>query len=58
MYRYLYIIHIMLPLIKSVIYNSNFTKIAPGCDYVLRFDGCSKGNPGLAGCGAVIYLDN
>jgi probable phosphoglycerate mutase len=23
--------------------------------YILRFDGCSKGNPGLAGSGAVIY---
>lgn len=23
--------------------------------YTLRFDGCSKGNPGLAGSGAVIY---
>jgi ribonuclease HI len=24
-------------------------------DYELYFDGCSKGNPGLAGAGAVIY---
>jgi ribonuclease HI len=24
-------------------------------DYKLQFDGCSKGNPGLAGAGAVIY---
>jgi len=24
-------------------------------EYVLFFDGCSKGNPGLAGAGAVIY---
>lgn len=24
-------------------------------DYILRFDGCSKGNPGTAGAGAVIY---
>ena len=24
-------------------------------DYILRFDGCSKGNPGLAGAGAVLY---
>jgi ribonuclease HI len=23
--------------------------------YIMRFDGCSKGNPGRAGCGAVIY---
>ncbi len=26
-------------------------------DYVLFFDGCSKGNPGRAGAGAVIYQD-
>ena len=26
--------------------------------YVLFFDGCSKGNPGKAGCGAVIYENN
>jgi len=26
-----------------------------GYDYKLNFDGCSKGNPGLAGAGAVIY---
>ena len=26
--------------------------------YVLKFDGCSKGNPGLAGAGAVIYYNN
>lgn len=25
------------------------------CRYKLQFDGCSKGNPGLAGAGAVIY---
>jgi ribonuclease HI len=26
--------------------------------YVLFFDGCSKGNPGKAGCGAVMYENN
>ena len=30
-------------------------KIYPTCDYVMYFDGCSKGNPGHAGIGAVIY---
>ena len=25
--------------------------------YTLFFDGCSKGNPGIAGCGAVLYND-
>lgn len=29
-------------------------KIHPTCEYVLNFDGCSKGNPGPAGIGAVI----
>jgi ribonuclease HI len=27
-------------------------------EYVLFFDGCCKGNPGPAGCGAVIYKKN
>jgi len=26
--------------------------------YVLRFDGASKGNPGISGAGAVLYLNN
>ena len=26
--------------------------------YILFFDGCSKGNPGFAGAGAVIYKDD
>lgn len=30
-------------------------KIVPKIEYLLRFDGCSKGNPGLGGSGAVIY---
>jgi len=25
------------------------------CEYKLNFDGCSKGNPGLSGAGAVLY---
>jgi len=29
-------------------------KIYPSCEYILNFDGCSKGNPGPAGIGAVI----
>lgn len=33
----------------------NPNKIYPEFDYILKFDGCSKGNPGLAGAGAVIY---
>lgn len=31
--------------------------LEPENKYVLFFDGCSKGNPGLAGAGAVIYED-
>ena len=29
--------------------------VSPEFEYKLFFDGCSKGNPGLAGAGAVIY---
>lgn len=31
------------------------TKVFPRCEYTLNFDGCSKGNPGPSGIGAVIY---
>ena len=27
-------------------------------NFILNFDGCSKGNPGLSGAGAVIYNNN
>lgn len=27
-------------------------------NYILKFDGCSEGNPGLAGAGAVLYYNN
>ena len=27
-------------------------------NYILRFDGASKGNPGIAGAGAVLYLND
>ena len=30
----------------------------PENKYLLQFDGCSKGNPGLAGAGAVIYKND
>jgi ribonuclease HI len=33
----------------------DIVKIFPEFDYKMNFDGCSKGNPGLAGAGAVIY---
>lgn len=33
-------------------------KIFPISEYVMNFDGSSKGNPGLAGAGVVIYKNN
>jgi ribonuclease HI len=47
----------MFPKIKTQLNNNNTIRICPSLDYILRFDGCSKGNPGNAGCGAVIYHD-
>jgi ribonuclease HI len=41
----------MFPIIKDA-------KVFPAFEYLLQFDGCSKGNPGLAGAGAVIYKNN
>lgn len=32
-------------------------KVYPISSHILNFDGCSKGNPGFAGIGAVIYKD-
>jgi len=39
----------------SIKQSMHFPKIFPACDHELYFDGCSKGNPGPAGIGAVIY---
>lgn len=36
----------------------SFPKIYPKLPYKLNFDGCSKGNPGSAGIGAVLYFDD
>ena len=30
-------------------------KVFPKAEHLLKFDGCSKGNPGAAACGAVLY---
>ena len=30
----------------------------PNEQYIMYFDGCSKGNPGLGGAGAVLYKDD
>jgi ribonuclease HI len=45
----------MLPKIKIPKPKIEVPKIYPEYDFKLNFDGCSKGNPGLAGAGAVIY---
>lgn len=33
-------------------------KVYPDFEYVLHFDGSSKGNPGIGGAGAVIYKED
>jgi ribonuclease HI len=43
------------PIISKIICTD--TKIYPLAEFVLYFDGCSKGNPGSAGIGAVIYKE-
>ena len=49
----------MLPKInKMFVNNDKSSKIYAEHEYILKFDGCSKGNPGLAGAGAVIYNNN
>ena len=52
----------MLPKIDTYFKKANYSKkndkIFPEYDYIMNFDGCSKGNPGLAGAGAVIYHFN
>jgi ribonuclease HI len=51
----------MLPKIDNFFKKNNndtkmkVPKISPEFDFKMNFDGCSKGNPGLAGAGAVIY---
>jgi len=47
----------MLPKIKNAIKMAS-PKIYPEIGFTMNFDGCSKGNPGLAGAGAVIYYNN
>ena len=38
--------------------NSADAKVLPMSEYILNFDGSSKGNPGLAGAGVVIYKNS
>ena len=58
--KYFYKIYkgIMLPKITIPSIKKEPPKIYPSYEFKLNFDGCSKGNPGLAGAGAVIYKDN
>lgn len=44
----------MLPKIKIPLKNHE-ARVSPESNFIMNFDGCSKGNPGLAGVGAVIY---
>jgi len=41
--------------VKASVKPKNASKIYPLCNHSLHFDGCSKGNPGPAGIGAVLY---
>lgn len=45
---------------KEIYLPKKNAKIHPQSEihYILRFDGGSRGNPGLGGCGAVIYYNN
>jgi ribonuclease HI len=43
---------IVVPVFRS---KSKAAKVYPRTDFSLFFDGCSKGNPGHAGIGAVLY---
>lgn len=47
----------MLPKLR-ITASQAIAKVYPANLYIMRFDGCSKGNPGIAGAGAVIYYDN
>lgn len=47
-------ITVSLPSICSA---EKISKIYPSSQFTLYFDGCSKGNPGSAGIGVVIYKD-
>ena len=45
-------------LLPAITLTKKNAEIHPDFDYILRFDGGSRGNPGIAGCGAVIYYNN
>lgn len=39
-------------------YNYNHLLMTENKSYIIQFDGGSRGNPGIAGCGFVIYTPN
>lgn len=44
---------------KKILPIENENNVKPQDEqYILYFDGCSKGNPGLGGAGAVLYKDH
>ena len=43
--------------VTAILQNHN-AKIVPKTEFLMRFDGCSKGNPGFAASGAVIYQND
>lgn len=43
--------------ITAILHKPN-RKIFPKLEYLLKFDGCSKGNPGPSACGAVLYQND
>jgi ribonuclease HI len=45
------------PLTSRLKSQNTDAKVYPISPHIMNFDGCSKGNPGLAGIGAVIYKD-
>jgi len=51
-------IRTILPKIKMHTKEIKHAKIYPEFNFRMNFDGCSKGNPGLSGAGAVIYNNN
>jgi len=48
----------IFPIIQKNIKTENIYKPESVSKFLLKFDGCSKGNTGLSGAGAVIYHDD
>lgn len=44
--------------VTALLLQQKHAKIFPKIEFILRFDGCSKGNPGFAASGAVIYQND